>query len=86
MYSTGIVPESALEWMVKRRLRGGPTGATAVKPKEQAEKKDEAKSAEAPVTEELPKGDGFDGAVLSKRRPGITVASAVVSCSILALG
>ena len=55
--------------MVKRRLKSGPAGATAVKPK----------GAEGgPEGEVVEEGGSFDGAVLSATRPGVTVKDAVV--------
>ena len=69
LYSTGALPETFLEWLIERRLRGGPTSATAATPKD----------ATAPVGEEAPQTDGFDDAVLSTTRPGITVAKVIVS-------
>ncbi|MCJ1317439.1 hypothetical protein MMC15_002763 [Xylographa vitiligo] len=59
------LPDWALEPTVKRRLRDGPARATAVKPQ----------GAEGGSVEE---GAGFDAAVLSARRPGVTVKDAVV--------
>lgn len=71
LYNTGLVSEKTLENVVRRRLqRGDPP----VKPKEV--------SSEAPVTQELPKeklGAVPQAPVLSRARPGITVANIIVS-------
>ena len=76
--------------MIRRRLQDGPSGATAVKPKEVENGK--MNGVGEVVTAELPEkegengekaGSGFDGAVLSKNRPGVTVKDAVVSHSFL---
>jgi len=73
LYSTGLMPESLLEYLVKSRLEGGPSKAKSVK----ATKRTTA--ADAAVEEELPKqGSSFDTAQLSKTRPYVTVAAAVV--------
>ena len=61
-----------LEWTVRRRLRRGPSGASAVKVEKPA----------AAVETELPEKTDFDGAVLSKKRPNVTVKDAVVSFQI----
>ena len=73
LYSTGLFPESLLEWMVKRRIY--------VEPSPTIEAPD---NLEATIEQEAPKGGPFDRAVLSKRRPGVTVAHAVVSESEMA--
>lgn len=71
LYNTGLISEKTLENVVRRRLqRGDPP----VKAKEV--------SSEAPVTEELPKeklGAVPQAPVLSRARPGITVANIIVS-------
>ena len=73
LYSTGFLPESMLEWTIKSRLRKGPGNVSAVRPEEPA----------ATVEAELPEKPGFDEALLSKRRPKVTVKDAVVGTSIL---
>ena len=72
MYSSGWVPESLLEWLVKRRLRGNPSNPTPTKSKATSE-------VEAAAGEELPDKYDPDGVVLSKNRPHVVVADAVVS-------
>lgn len=77
LYSTGLVPESVLERVIRKRLQRGPSATVVTKPSEGS-----AKTAEDAVTEELPKfpderGGSFDKAVLSKSRPRVTVAAAV---------
>ncbi|MCJ1377378.1 hypothetical protein MMC17_000473 [Xylographa soralifera] len=65
---TYALPDWVLEPTVKRRLQKGPAGATAVKPR----------GAEGgPEGEVVEEGGGFDGAVLSTSRPGVTVKDAV---------
>ena len=68
LYS-GWLPESLLEWIVKRRLGGGSSNASSVK-------QDDAEKA----MEEEMKGNssqGFDNTPLSRSRPGVTVGGAV---------
>lgn len=78
LYSTGLVPESVLEHVIRKRLQAGPSAAVPVKPAEESKKTTAADA----VTEEIPKypdekGASFNNAVLSKSRPHITVAAAV---------
>ena len=78
LYSAGLVPETLVERIIRKRLQGGPSAAIVVKSSEEKSKK----TAEDAVTEELPKfpdekGGSFNDAVLSKSRPHITVAAAV---------
>ncbi|MCJ1397162.1 hypothetical protein MMC11_000354 [Xylographa trunciseda] len=61
---TYALPDWVLEPTVKRRLRAGPAAATAVKPA----------NAQGETVEA---GGGFDSAVLSTSRPGVTVKDAV---------
>lgn len=77
LYSTGLVPESVLEHIIRKRLQAGPSAAVPVRPAEESKK-----TAADAVTEEIPKfpdekGATFDDAVLSKSRPRVTVAAAV---------
>ena len=72
MYSSGWVPESWLEWIVKRRLRGSANISTPVATRVVPE-------VEVAAREELPKKDELDRPLLSKIHPGIVVAHAVVS-------
>jgi len=74
LYNTGLINETTLEGIIKRRLQRGdpPTKLKKV-------------SAEAPVTGELPKeklGAVPQAPVLSRARPGITIANIVVSLHI----
>ena len=69
LYSTGIFPENALHYLVKKRLRGSNMPGKSATPNE-------------PVVAEVPEQDGpvsLNRAVLSRSRPGVTVASVVVS-------
>lgn len=66
LYSTGLLPEFILEWLVQRRLRGD---VAPVKSEDQV-------AADEAVSEELPNQES-KGTVLSRNRPGITAASAV---------
>lgn len=74
LYNTGLINETTLESIIKRKLKRGdpPTKAKAV-------------SADAPVAGELPKeklGAVPSAPVLSRARPGITFSKIVVStCS-----
>ena len=77
LFSTGLVPETVLERIIRKRLQGGSSTAVMVKSSEGS-----AKTAGDAVTEELPKvpneeGGSFNNTVLSKSRPHITVAAAV---------
>ncbi|MCJ1431808.1 hypothetical protein MMC27_001163 [Xylographa pallens] len=65
---TYALPDWVLEPVVKRRLKSGPAGATAVKPK---------RAEGGPEGEVVEEGGAFDGAVLSTSRPGVTVKDAV---------
>lgn len=83
IYSEGILPEFLLEYLVKRRLQPqvASTPSTPPLPKEA----DVAVSAGMPDTErkkpngenDASGGDSYDNAILSKRYPHISVASAV---------
>ena len=71
LYNTGLLSENALEDIIKRKLRRGdpPTKATKI-------------SAEEPVAAELPPeklGAVPQAPVLSRARPGITIANLIVS-------
>ncbi len=71
LYNTGLISEKTLEGIVKGRLQRGDPPMKAKKI-----------SSEAPVTEELPKeklGAVPQAPVLSRTRPGITVANIIVS-------
>ncbi|MCJ1281943.1 hypothetical protein MMC26_001266 [Xylographa opegraphella] len=65
---TYTLPDWVLEPMIKRRLKRGPAAATAVNPK------GTNAGSDADAVEE---GGSFDAAVLSTRRPGVTVKDAV---------
>jgi pimeloyl-ACP methyl ester carboxylesterase len=68
MYSTGIIPDSWLRWIVRRRLQSRPVHSTVHK----------RPNVEDTVKEEIKgKSSSFENAPLSKSRPGVTVASAV---------
>ncbi|KAI9713711.1 MAG: hypothetical protein M1812_006549 [Candelaria pacifica] len=73
LYSTGIVPESLLQWLVKRRLRGGPLSATPTKDQGGAGLSDA-------VEEEVPKRStaAATSASMSKSRPHVDIQEAVV--------
>ncbi|KAI9795450.1 MAG: hypothetical protein M1835_005784 [Candelina submexicana] len=73
LYSTGILPESVLQWLVKRRLRGGQLNASPVKDEESAGVGDA-------VEEEAPQGSGpaIAAAPMSKSRPHVEIQGAVV--------
>lgn len=78
LYSTGLVPETVVEHIIRKRLQGGPSAAVPIRTSEESKKT----SAADAVTEEIPKfpderGASFNNAVLSKSRPHITVAAAV---------
>lgn len=69
LYNTGLLNETTLEGIIKKKLQRGdqPTRATQV-------------SADAPLTEESPKEKlGAQAPVLSRARPGITITNIVVS-------
>ncbi len=73
LYSTGIVPESLLQWLVKRRLRGGPLSASQAK--------DEGKAGIGDAAdEEIPEWSAAATAVapMSKSRPHVDIQQAVV--------
>jgi len=67
-----LMPVSLVEWIVRRRL----TGSTSV---HDHHKKPPALTAESTVSEELKgtRDPSFEAAVLSKNKPGVTVANAV---------
>ena len=69
LYSERWFPESWLEFLVKRRLRGTNEVKTSTTPNEHV-------LAEVPKEEER---DNFSRAALSRSRQGVTVASVVVS-------
>lgn len=73
LYSTRWFPESWLQYLVKRRLSGN-------NPTEKPTTPDGPEAAEVPMQE---RPGSFDRAVLSRSRPGVTVASVVVSLTIL---
>lgn len=85
LYSHGLLPEFLLEYLVKRRLRPQVRSSTPPRPIIAAKEADEAVRAEVPDPEgKEPKGhndatggNDFDNAVLSKRFPHVSVASAV---------
>lgn len=69
LYSTRWFPESWLQYLVKTRLSGSkPTGKSTTP--------NEPEVAEVPMQE---RPGSFDRAILSRSRPGVTVASVVVS-------
>lgn len=79
LLSSGLIPDPLLEWIVRRRLTGGPPNTTT------AQKLMKSKSAatatpEAVLAAEEVKDDStkdFNSVPLSKNRPNVTVASAV---------
>ncbi|KAL2353031.1 alpha/beta-hydrolase [Cryomyces antarcticus] len=90
LYSTGWLPERLLQWLVRRRLEGGPSGAVAVTPRPQdlsddvAADADNAVAAEvgtiassAPQSNSNAPGTSFDAAPLFPHRPHISPAAAV---------
>lgn len=71
LYNTGLINEKTLEGIMKKRLQRGEPPLRANKI-----------SSELPVTEELPKeklGAVPQAPVLSRTRPGITIANLIVS-------
>lgn len=73
LHSTGSLPESILEWAVKRRLKQAPATASAVMSKEPG----------TAIEAEIPEEEGFDEAVLSEKRPNVTAKDVVVCISIV---
>jgi pimeloyl-ACP methyl ester carboxylesterase len=84
LYSRGFSPEFLLQYLVKRRLQPQVHNPTPETPS-MAKDADEAVGAEVPHVEgkdpkrdsDAKRGDSFDDAILSKRFPHISVASAV---------
>ncbi|RDL36772.1 uncharacterized protein BP5553_06124 [Venustampulla echinocandica] len=77
LLSSGLVPDPVLEWIIRRRLTGGPPNTTT------AQKLMKSKSKATPeaviAAEEIKDADtsNFNSVPLSKNRPNVTVASAV---------
>ncbi|MCJ1247427.1 hypothetical protein MMC30_004641 [Trapelia coarctata] len=74
LYSTGFLPESVLEWAVRRRLKQAPATASAAKPKEPG----------VALEADVPEEKGFDEAILLETRPNVTVKDVVVCIYIVA--
>jgi pimeloyl-ACP methyl ester carboxylesterase len=84
LYSRSFLPEFLLEYLVKRRLQpqlraSTPPGPIAVKDADEVVGTEvpDAEGMEAKGDSDATRGDTFDNAVLSKRFPHISVASAV---------
>ena len=70
LYNTGLLPETALERIIKSRLKGGDTPTRATPPKEGV-------TSAAPVMGEVPEKKPTKAPELSRARPGITVAKVI---------
>ena len=70
LYNTGLLPETALERIIKTRLKAGDTPTKATPPKE-------GSTPTVPVIGEAPKEKPTKAPELSRARPGITVPEVV---------
>ncbi|KAK3363331.1 alpha/beta-hydrolase [Lasiosphaeria hispida] len=73
LYSTGIFPEVVLERLVRRRIT--PKKAAATNEEKMAGEVVDVKTTKRQKNSDASGGDSYDNAVLSTRRPGLTISA-----------